>query len=310
VVAPPYLPIYPPLACVCFQALTQTHTKMKTTQSIMQFFLPITTFLFLVWGRFRCLLPSRSTNRSPSSPAFDLESQSLEALAQLPPQTPPATNQISQNPETQPPHFDNQAPEMLRPPLQPLHPSLATPASPAIVLESQLQESQAQPSLTIYNQGLSETQETQPLHSTPINTEILSQTAQSQAPQPRSAMETEQQLAPPTQQTLPRAINPRLINTVVVRQISVEWPNVIMGFCFQAAIQIALQYETTQHSKLPVFFYLRSFSILLTFASLFVSQLISNRFPDTSKVLEKVATFLAATAFFTTIATPLTLAFK
>ncbi|KAH8479421.1 hypothetical protein H0E87_031628, partial [Populus deltoides] len=102
---------------------------------------------------------------------------------------------------------------MLRPPLQPLHPSLAPPASPAIDLESQLQESQAQPSVTIYNQGLTETQETQPLHSTPINTEILSQTAQSQAPQPRSAMETEQQLAPPTQQTPPRAINPRLINT-------------------------------------------------------------------------------------------------
>ncbi|KAG6743403.1 hypothetical protein POTOM_054357 [Populus tomentosa] len=274
---------------------------MDITHSIKQFFLSIATLLNLVWGRVRCLLPSPSSNRSPSSPAFDLESPSLEALSQLPPQTPPATDQISQNPETQPPHFENHAPEMLRPPLQPLHPSHATPAPPAIDLESHSQESQAQTSAT---------QETQPLQSTPINTEILSQTAQSQAPQPHSAMETEQQLAPPTQQTPPRAINPRLIHTVVVRRISVEWPNVIMGFCFQAAIQIALQYETTQHSKLPVFFYLRSFSILLTFASLFVSQLISDRFPETSKVLEKVATFLAATAFFTTIATPLTLAFK
>jgi hypothetical protein len=291
-------------------SFNSTQTNMDITHGIKQFFLSIATLLNLVWGRVRCLLPSHSSNRSPPSPAFDLESQSPEAFAQLPPQTPLTTNQISQNPEIQPPRFDNTAPEKLQQPLQPLHPSHAPPASPAIDLESQLQESQAQPSVTIYNQGLSETQETQPLHSTPINTDILPQTAQSQAPQPRSAMETEQQLAPPTQQTPPRAINPRLINTVVVRQISVEWPNVIMGFCFQAAIQIALQYETTQHSKLPVFFYLRSFSILITFASLFVSQLISNRFPDTSKVLEKVATFLAATAFFTAIATPLTLAFK
>lgn len=203
---------------------------MDITQSIKQFFLSIATLLFLVWGRVRCLLPSPSSNRSPSSPAFDLELQSLEALSQLPPQTPPATNQISQNPETQPPHFENHAPEMLRPPLQPLHPSHAPPAPPAIDLESHSQESQAQPSAT---------QETQPLQSTPINTEILSQTAQSQAPQPHSAMETEQQLAPPTQQTPPRAINPRQINTVIVRQISVEWPSVIMGFCFQAAIQMA-----------------------------------------------------------------------
>ncbi|KAJ6867695.1 hypothetical protein NC652_038796 [Populus alba x Populus x berolinensis] len=189
---------------------------MDITHSIKQFFLSIATLLNLVWGRVRCLLPSPSSNRSPSSPAFDLESPSLEALSQLPPQTPPATDQISQNPETQPPHFENHAPEMLRPPLQPLHPSHATPAPPAIDLESHSQESQAQTSAT---------QETQPLQSTPINTEILSQTAQSQAPQPHSAMETEQQLAPPTQQTPPRAINPRLIHTVVVRRISVEWPN-------------------------------------------------------------------------------------
>ncbi|KAF9664229.1 hypothetical protein SADUNF_Sadunf17G0134400 [Salix dunnii] len=44
---------------------------------------------------------------------------------------------------------------------------------------------------------------------------------------------------------------------VLVRQISLQWSNVVLEFCLQAAIQIALQYETTQHPKLPVSFYLQ-----------------------------------------------------
>jgi hypothetical protein len=70
---------------------------------------------------------------------------------------------------------------MLQPPLQALHPS-HTPPSPAIDLESQLPESQAKPSLTNYNRELSQTLETQPLHFTANNTEILLQTTQLQAP--------------------------------------------------------------------------------------------------------------------------------
>ncbi|KAJ6738404.1 hypothetical protein OIU74_003376 [Salix koriyanagi] len=112
---------------------------------------------------------------------------------------------------------------------------------------------------------------------------------------------------PPTPQRPSPAINAQRINGVTVTQISLEWPNIIMAFCFEAAIQIALQYEKAQQSKLPIAFYLRSLSILFTFVSLFSSQLISKKFPEKSKVLEKVAIFLATFAFFTTIATPLAL---
>jgi hypothetical protein len=196
---------------------------------------------------------------------------------------------------------------MLQPPLQLLGPSQTPPSSPFIDLESQLPETQAQTSLTL-NQEISQIPETQPLHFTAINSEILLQLAQIQAPQPHSAMETELlHLQPPTQQTPSLDISTQQINMVIVKQISLEWPNIIMAFCFDAAIQIALQYEKTQQSKLSIFFYLRSLSVLLTFASLFASQLISKKFPDISKALEKVAIFLATFAFFTTIATPLAL---
>ena len=188
---------------------------------------------------------------------------------------------------------------MMQPPLQALQPSHTPPPSLSINLESQLTESLAQPSGTIYNQELSQNQETQSSHFTAINTE------QSQASQPHSTMEIELQSPPPPQLTPYPAINPQQINMIVVKQFTLDWPNIIMAFCFEAAIQIALQYEKPQHSKVPVSFFLLSLAILLTFCSLLVSQLISNRFPEVSKVLEKIAISLAAIAFFTTIASPL-----
>jgi len=185
---------------------------------------------------------------------------------------------------------------MMQPPLQALQPSHTPPPSLSINLESQLTESLAQPSGTIYNQELSQNQETQSSHFTAINTE------QSQASQPHSTIEIELQSPPPPQLTPSPAINPQQTNMIVVKQFTLEWPNIIMAFCFEAAIQIALQYEKPQHSKVPVPFFLLSLAILLTFCSLLVSQLISNRFPEVSKVLEKIAISLASIAFFTTIA--------
>ncbi|KAJ6860800.1 hypothetical protein NC651_037010 [Populus alba x Populus x berolinensis] len=193
---------------------------------------------------------------------------------------------------------------MMQPPLQALQPSHTPPPSLSINLESQLTESLAQPSVTIYNQELSQNQETQSSHFTAINTEILLQTEHSQASQPHSTMEIELQSPPPPQLTPSPAINPQQINMIVVKQFTLEWPNIIMAFCFEAAIQIALQYENPQHSKVPVSFFLLSVAILLTFCSLLVSQLISSRFPEVSKVLEKIAISLAAIAFLTTIASP------
>ncbi|KAJ6866883.1 hypothetical protein NC652_038193 [Populus alba x Populus x berolinensis] len=196
----------------------------------------------------------------------------------------------------------------MQPPLQALQPSHTPPPSLSINLESQLTESLAQSSVTIYNQQFYQNQETRSSHFTAINTEILLQTEQSQASQPHSTMEIEEielQSPPPPQLTPSPAINPQQINMIVVKQFTLEWPNIIMAFCFEAAIQIALQYEKPQHSKVPVSFFLLSLAILLTFCSLLVSQLISNRFPEVSKVLEKIAISLAAIAFFTTIASPL-----
>ncbi|KAH8511452.1 hypothetical protein H0E87_008938 [Populus deltoides] len=142
---------------------------------------------------------------------------------------------------------------MLQPPLQLLGPSQTPPSSPFIDLESQLPETPAQTSLTL-NQEISQIPETQPLHFTAINSEILLQLAQIQAPQPHSAMETELlHLQPPTQQTPSLDISTQQINMVIVK------------------------------------------------------QLISKKFPDISKALEKVAIFLATFAFFTAIATPLAL---
>ncbi|KAJ6973401.1 hypothetical protein NC653_033664 [Populus alba x Populus x berolinensis] len=123
-------------------------------------------------------------------------------------------------------------------------------------------------------------------------------------------MKTELQSPPPSQQTPYPVINPQQINMVIVKQFTLEWPDIIIAFCFESAIQIALQYEKPQQPKLPISLFLLSFSILLTFCSLLVSQLISNKFPDISKVLEKIAISLAAIAFFTTITSPLTLSLK
>ncbi|KAJ6873917.1 hypothetical protein NC651_032688 [Populus alba x Populus x berolinensis] len=61
---------------------------------------------------------------------------------------------------------------------------------------------------------------------------------------------------------------------VIVKQFTLEWPDVIIAFCFESAIQIAIQYEKSQHPKLPVSLFLHSFAILLTFCTLLVSQLI------------------------------------
>ncbi|KAJ6866878.1 hypothetical protein NC652_038192 [Populus alba x Populus x berolinensis] len=62
-------------------------------------------------------------------------------------------------------------------------------------------------------------------------------------------MEIELQSPPPPQQTPSPAVSPQQINMIVVKQFTLEWPNIIMAFCFEAAIQIALQYENPQHSK-------------------------------------------------------------
>ncbi|KAF9664228.1 hypothetical protein SADUNF_Sadunf17G0134300 [Salix dunnii] len=70
---------------------------MDIAQCIKQFFLSITTFLKVVWGR---VLPSHSSN---GSPAFDLESQSVEAPAQLQSQAPQSHSAMETELQSPPP---------------------------------------------------------------------------------------------------------------------------------------------------------------------------------------------------------------
>ncbi|KAJ4723576.1 putative GTPase IMAP family member 1 [Melia azedarach] len=84
----------------------------------------------------------------------------------------------------------------------------------------------------------------------------------------------------------------------------VDWPNVVMGFCFTSAVEIAKAKSDLSPSYYPL-----SFAILLTFLCLFVAKLIAQKFIFASQVLQKVAIFVAATAFVfaTTIPFPLPL---
>jgi hypothetical protein len=99
------------LYIICFQALTQLiHTIMDITQSIKRFFLSVTAFSIMVWGRVWHILPSHPSNtlrkkKLSRSPAFDLESKSQGTRPY--PQAPLTITQRSQNPENQPKHFHN-----------------------------------------------------------------------------------------------------------------------------------------------------------------------------------------------------------
>lgn len=88
-----------------------------------------------------------------------------------------------------------------------------------------------------------------------------------------------------------------------------EWQNVIMGFCFSSALEIAILSAETQKELSPSFCVL-SFAILLTFLSLFFSKLIAHKFPAASKAIDKAAIFVAATTFALATTIPLIAKFR
>ena len=92
-------------------------------------------------------------------------------------------------------------------------------------------------------------------------------------------------------------------------QRNLQWQDIILGLCFTSAIGIAVQFLKTP-SQLPPSFQLLSLTLVLTFSAVFVSKLISSKFPDTAQVVEKVAVFFAATAFFLAISITLPLNLK
>lgn len=94
-----------------------------------------------------------------------------------------------------------------------------------------------------------------------------------------------------------------------IEQQNLQWQDIILGFCFASAHGIALQFVKTP-SQFPPSFHLLSLALVLTFSAVFVAKLISSKFPDTAQVIEKVAVFFAATAFFLAISIPLPLNLK
>jgi len=83
-----------------------------------------------------------------------------------------------------------------------------------------------------------------------------------------------------------------------------EWQKVLISKCFTSALQIALHFHQITDSKFDSL-HLVCILVAIIFSCLFVSHFINPaKFPKTSKVLGKVAVFLAATALFITISIP------
>ena len=129
------------------------------------------------------------------------------------------------------------------------------------------------------------------------------------------------QLIPPSSHTPPTESQPSQntdpeappVTTVVAKQNieprNPQWQDIIMGFCFTSALQIALQYTKTS-SQLPLSFHLLSLTVVLTFSALFVAKLISSKYPVSAQVADEVAVFFVTTAFFLAITIPMPLCLK
>ncbi|KAK7844330.1 hypothetical protein CFP56_010996 [Quercus suber] len=129
------------------------------------------------------------------------------------------------------------------------------------------------------------------------------------------------QLIPPSSHTPPTEPQPSQttdpeappVTTVVAKQNielrNPQWQDIIMGFCFTSALQIALQYTKTP-SQLPLSFHLLSLTVVLTFSALFVAKIISSKYPVSAQVVDEVAVFFVTTAFFLAITIPMPLCLK
>uniref|UniRef100_A0A6N2N2L3 Uncharacterized protein n=1 Tax=Salix viminalis TaxID=40686 RepID=A0A6N2N2L3_SALVM len=84
----------------------------------------------------------------------------------------------------------------------------------------------------------------------------------------------------------------------------------LLNLSFVAAIQITIQYKQVAESEINGYIHLHSLAIAIIFACLFTSYFIGKKIPKASRMLEKAAFFLAATTFFSAIATPFRLRIK
>jgi|UniRef100_A0A3N7H4L4 hypothetical protein len=107
-----------------------------------------------------------------------------------------------------------------------------------------------------------------------------------------------QQLPPPTMNQ-----EEEMVNMFHAKQ-EMEWQNTLISTCFTSGIEIALHFHKITDSKLDSL-HLVCILVAIIFSCLFVSHFINPaKFPRTSKVLGKVAVFLAATVFFIIISIP------
>ncbi|KAJ6671848.1 hypothetical protein OIU79_029128 [Salix purpurea] len=131
-------------------------------------------------------------------------------------------------------------------------------------------------------------------------------------PSPSTTTSSESQ-APPSPQSpsgvrdpLPHTINESQRNNILDAKLDLEkeLKKTLLGLCFGAALQIATRSKQAAESDIDNSISLLSLGTAAIFGSLFTSHFIVEKMPTASRVLDKVAFFLAATTFFFAIATP------
>lgn len=90
---------------------------------------------------------------------------------------------------------------------------------------------------------------------------------------------------------------------------NLDWAMIMIGFCLPSAIEIALQ-SLQVHSQLPPMFHFLSLAIIFSFTFLFLSKVMSPKFPIIAQVLEALGVLFAVTAIFVAITIPLPLGLK
>ncbi|KAG5242159.1 hypothetical protein IMY05_007G0116400 [Salix suchowensis] len=142
----------------------------------------------------------------------------------------------------------------------------------------------------------------------------------SSQPQPSPSNTTSESQAPPSPQSppgardpLPHTINESQRNNTLDAKpdLEKELKKTLLSLCFGAALQIATQCKQVAESEINrSTISLLSLGTAAIFGSLFTSHFIGEKMPNASRVLDKVAFFLAATTFFFAIATPCPLSIK
>ncbi|KAB5548578.1 hypothetical protein DKX38_011984 [Salix brachista] len=111
---------------------------------------------------------------------------------------------------------------------------------------------------------------------------------------------------------LPHTISESQQNNILDAKLDLEkeLKKTLLSLCFGAALQIAIQCKQAAESGINNSISLLSLGTAAIFGSLFTSHFIGEKMPTASRVLDKVAFFLAATTFFFAIATPCPLGIK